>query len=221
MPAAKSTTKRKPGSRASKAGKAAVLVPKYASSGQKKVWLTFDDGPHPSNTDLVLKTLDQFGIKATFFVVGENVARYPKMVQRTFDAGHRIGNHTYTHPQLPKLSRQAIKKELEDTEALIARYQAPDKKILRPPYGAHNSVVDSIARDLGYRLIFWSVDTLDWNSQYQPDGWIQHGIEQIRARDQSVVLNHDIHKTTAENLAEFIRRITALGGVSFQPPSAL
>jgi peptidoglycan/xylan/chitin deacetylase (PgdA/CDA1 family) len=207
-------------SRSPTLSRSSIRVPRYASGPKKKVWLTFDDGPHPSHTDQVLKTLDQFQIKATFFVVGENVVRLPKIVQRTFDAGHRIANHTYTHPHLPKLSKAAIRKEIEDTERLISNYQVSGK-LLRPPYGAHNATVDAIAAELGYRLKFWSVDTLDWNAQYQPDGWVQHGIEQIRTRDESVVLNHDIHKTTAENLGDFIRRIIDLGTVSFEPPSTI
>jgi peptidoglycan/xylan/chitin deacetylase (PgdA/CDA1 family) len=203
------------------------LIPDYSARGKREVWLTFDDGPrgahdgNPSTTEAVLKTLDKYKIKATFFVVGENVARFPNIVRRTFDAGHRVGNHTYTHPYLTKLSSAAVTKQIADTDSLIAPYQASGSKIFRPPFGDHNPTVVSIVLGLGYRTILWDVDTRDWDRQYQPDAWMQLGIDGIRKRAKSKVLNHDIHPTTAAHLDEFIRRIVALGDVVFPPPSEL
>jgi peptidoglycan/xylan/chitin deacetylase (PgdA/CDA1 family) len=130
-------------------------------------------------------------------------------------AGHRIGNHTFSPPDLSKLPAREIRTELSRTEKLIAPYLGKDR-LYRPPYGSHDAKVDSIAAKLGYRLILWNVDTLDWNKNYQPTKWVQHGLDQIRARDISTVLNHDIHRTTAANLDKFISRIKALGPVKFQ-----
>jgi len=197
-----------------------TLIPNYAARAGKEVWLTFDDGPHPTQTDRVLKVLDQFAIKATFFVVGRNASNRKALVRKAYEAGHRIGNHSFTHRDLTKLTEAQVRDEIAKTHDLIAAYVGRDR-IFRPPYGAHNARVDKVASSLGYRLVLWNVDTLDWSSKYHPDKWVRHGIDQIRARDQSRVLNHDIHKTTADHLAKFINRIKQIGGVTFMPPSTL
>jgi peptidoglycan-N-acetylglucosamine deacetylase len=199
---------------------ATTLIPRYAAAGAKRVWLTFDDGPHPRHTVRVLGTLAAHGIKATFFVMGRNCAANMNVLAKVADGGHRIGNHTYTHPELTRLSEARIRDEIRRTEALISRY-IHGPKLMRPPYGAHNALVDRVVRGLGYRLVIWNVDTVDWNRAYQPTRWVTHGINQIRARTSSVVLNHDIQGTTADHLDTFIRRIKALGNVTFGSPSDL
>ena len=118
------------------------------------------------------------------------------------------------------LNPEGIDTEIARTHDIIADYLGRDW-IFRPPYGAHNARVDKVVAELGYRLVLWNVDTLDWSAKYQPDKWVLHGIDQIRARDQSRVLNHDIHETTADNLEMFIERIKEIGGVTFRPPSTL
>jgi peptidoglycan/xylan/chitin deacetylase (PgdA/CDA1 family) len=192
-----------------------ILIPEYRTASGRVVHLTFDDGPHPTQTDRILKTLDKYHIKATFFLVGQNVANNPNVVKRVAAAGHRIGNHTYTHANLVRLTATEVRSQIERTGKLLAAYLGDDK-LFRPPYGSHNAVVDRVMRDLGYRMVLWNVDTLDWDKRYQPDKWMQHGIDQIRARDNSTVLNHDIHKTTADHLGDFIARIKALGTTNFE-----
>jgi peptidoglycan/xylan/chitin deacetylase (PgdA/CDA1 family) len=196
------------------------VVPKYAAAGAKRVWLTFDDGPHRTNTPRVLDTLAAHGIKATFFLIGKNCAFYPVVLRRIADEGHRIANHSYSHANLTLLTRQKIKDELRKTEALIGPY-VKGKKLFRPPYGAHNALVDEVVAELGYRLVLWNVDTLDWSAKFKPRKWVQHGINQIKARQTSVVLNHDIHRTTAANLGSFIRKIKAIRGVVLQKAADL
>jgi peptidoglycan/xylan/chitin deacetylase (PgdA/CDA1 family) len=164
--------------------------------------------------------LESFNVKATFFVVGHNAQTLKRLVEKAFNAGHRIGNHSYTHADLTKLTEAQVKGEIKRTDDIIINYAGSDK-IFRPPYGLHNATVDRVATQLGYRTVLWNVDTLDWNPQYQPDRWVQHGVDQIRSRDDSKVLNHDIHKTTADNLKMFIDRIKQIGAVVFKPPSTL
>jgi peptidoglycan-N-acetylglucosamine deacetylase len=176
--------------------------------------LTFDDGPHEKQTDRVVRTLSDHKINATFFVVGQNAAAFPEIVARVAAGGHRIGNHSYSHPDLTKLSAEEIESEIMKTEKLIAPYLGKEK-LLRPPYGAHNSLVDKVAKDLGYQLCFWNVDTLDWNESYRPDGWVSHGVAQFKGRDKTIVLNHDVHETTADHLDLFISEIIALGPTRF------
>jgi peptidoglycan-N-acetylglucosamine deacetylase len=188
--------------------------------GSKTVWLTFDDGPHPNNTDRILRKLEAFNIKATFFVVGQNARSSKRLVQRAFNEGHRIGNHSYTHADFATLTESKIRDEIERTDEVIAEYVGLNK-IFRPPYGRNNAMIRSVASNLGYRIALWNVDTLDWNRKYQPTNWIQHGLAQIKLQEESVILIHDIHDTTVDNLETFITHINRLGGVNFGPPCSL
>jgi peptidoglycan-N-acetylglucosamine deacetylase len=195
-------------------------APIYEVAKQKRVWLTFDDGPHPTNTKKVLTTLTKHGIKATFFVVGQNAKSHLALVRDAFNAGHRIGNHSYTHRNLTTLSAANARSEIARTEAVIKAYLGATK-IFRPPYGAHNATVDGILAGLNYRSIFWNVDTEDWKPANKPTKWMTVGINQMKGRDDCRVLNHDIHPTTADNLDTFIQRIKALGNVKFMDPAEL
>lgn len=196
------------------------IAPKYLIDRRKKVYLTLDDGPHPSYFLKFLKLFDSEKVKVTFFIVGQNASKNPAMVKEAFDAGHRIGNHSFNHPDLARLNEQSIRDQIKKTEDIIGLYLGDDK-ILRPPYGSHNSTVDRVCRELGYRLIYWNVDTLDWNKKYQPDRWVQHGIDQMRDRSSCTVLTHDIHKSTLDNYRIFIGRIRELGKVQFASPMEL
>lgn len=194
--------------------------PKYKAAGVKKIWLTFDDGPHPTRTDKVLDVLSAHGITACFFLVGLHVQAYPKLVARMVREGHRVCNHSYSHKLMTALSAADIREEIKRTESAIgSAMKGP--KLFRPPYGAHDATVDSVTQTLGYRTVLWNVDTVDWNRAYQPTKWVAHGVAQVRARSSSVVLNHDIHRSTADNLESFIRKIKSLGGVKFMPASTL
>ncbi|MCX7899611.1 MAG: polysaccharide deacetylase family protein [Methylocystis sp.] len=193
-----------------------IAAPNYRTAATRRtVRLTFDDGPHPTYTPQVLQALADHGVKATFFVVGRNVAAYPAIVKSIAAAGHQIGNHSFSHANLSNLSPKDIRAELTRTEKLIAPYLGK-RKLFRPPYGAHNAKVDAVVAELGCSLILWNVDTLDWNKSFQPTKWVLHGLDQIRARDTSNVLCHDIHRTTAAHLDKFIARIKALGSVKFE-----
>lgn len=196
------------------------VIPSYKAIGGKEIWLTFDDGPHPVNTKKVLSVLAAHGIKAAFFVIGRHCALYPDTLKLVAGGGHRICNHTYNHPKLTTLSRARIREEIVKTEKLIAPF-VKGRKLFRPPFGAHNAIVDEVVAELGYRLVIWNVDTVDWSADFKPDKWVQHGISQIKARQSSLVLNHDIHRTTAANLGLFIQKIKAISGAKFQPASSL
>src|SRR4051812_45722696 len=104
-----------------------TIVPIYATSAAKEVWLSFDDGPDSTQTDRVLKTLDKFAIKATFFVVGRSAANYKQLVKRAFDQGHGIGNHSYTHADLARLTEAQIRDEIQRTEKVISDYIGREK----------------------------------------------------------------------------------------------
>jgi len=187
-----------------------------AGTGVREVVFSFDDGPHPVNTPKLLDVLAKHGVKAIFFVVGQNLATShgKEILERIATDGHYVGNHTYTHPNLAKLTEEQIREEINKTAALIGNADS-GIKLLRPPYGAHNQVVDKVAHDLGYRIVLWNVDTQDWNPKFKAGGWVQLGLDQIEAREHSLVLAHDIHPTTVAKVDEFITSIKTLPGVQF------
>lgn len=129
------------------------------SAGQKAAALTFDDGPD-SATPQILAVLAQKGVPATFFVLGGNASAQPSMIQKIRDAGHEIGNHTWSHPDLTRLSPDRIREELSRTSNLLGGCS-----FFRPPYGSYNTTVTTIAGELGMRLVLWDVDTRDWESK--------------------------------------------------------
>jgi peptidoglycan/xylan/chitin deacetylase (PgdA/CDA1 family) len=182
----------------------------------REVLVTFDDGPHTRFTPRLLDLLKEHRIKGVFFVLGQRVAVAggKDIVRRAWEEGHRIGNHTYTHPDLRKLSEAQVRDELLRTERLIAPYLG-DHKLFRPPYGAHNPTVDKVVRELGYHMVLWSVDSEDWRAERKPSGWIDVSTKQIRLRGHSVFLCHDIHQTTVANFSAFIEQVKKIPKTNF------
>lgn len=140
--------------------------PEYVYSShmneQNKIALTFDDGPHPVYTPIILDILKEHGVRATFFIIGENAERYPDLVRRIQQEGHEIGNHTYLHKNLKEHSVNCICDEITHAEDAILRIAEQRTKLLRPPGGLYNQQVCDAARKLDYDIILWTVDTLDW-----------------------------------------------------------
>ena len=128
------------------------------------VALTFDDGPHGTYTPKMLDILRRRQAKATFFQVGTNVANHPRITRRAHDEGHRIGNHTWRHENLTRLSDSAIRDTLRRTNRRIADTDAPKPTLVRPPYGATSSRVRAVIGDLGMQQVLWTVDPQDWRS---------------------------------------------------------
>lgn len=123
--------------------------------------LTFDDGPDPEWTPRLLELLARYGAKATFFVLGQNAARYPDLIARIAAEGHEIGNHTWSHRPLPDLSRAEIAEELARTAAAIGPKAVP---LMRPPYGDFDRRANAVVRRLGYRPVLWSAASGDWEA---------------------------------------------------------
>lgn len=130
--------------------------------GKKQVALTFDDGPHPRLTKEILAILEAYGIKATFFMIGENVENYPDVARAVADAGHEIGNHTETHRHLASLDEAVLTKELEACKESIFRVCGVYPSLFRPPEGATPAFVLRCAEKFSYPVILWSIDTKDW-----------------------------------------------------------
>ena len=171
------------------------------------MWLTFDDGPHPEFTDQILDVLKAFGIRGTFFVLGINVQRSgTAILERMGAEGHSIGNHSYSHADLTTLAENEVRDEIRSAESLFGGLPNAER-IFRPPYGASNPTVDRVARELNYRKVLWNVDSRNWDPVYKPHHWVARALYRIHRRKRSIVIAHDIHRTTADHLADLIERI--------------
>ena len=131
----------------------------------KYVALTFDDGPHPVYTEQILKILDINDAKATFFVIGKNADSYPELVKREFDAGHEIGNHTYTHPDMKKISVDRAIEEIMKTQIAIENITGKKPELFRAPGGIFSDELVVEVEELDCKPILWSwrQDTKDWD----------------------------------------------------------
>jgi len=162
------------------------------TTGNKGIALTFDDGPGPYTAHL-LDILDQYGAKATFFLIGSKVSGQASVVRSIQARGHQLGNHSWSHPELPKLSVNQIAGEIDRTNEAIRQATGVKPTILRPPYGAVNGAVLEQLRARGMSSILWSVDTRDWadrNSQIVCSRAV------AGARPGAIILMHDIHQTS-------------------------
>ncbi len=154
----------------------------------KKIALTFDDGPHPRYTREILSILEEYGVKATFFVVGLNVEAYPSLVKAEVDGGHEVGNHTYSHTNLREAQYEGICREIGATERLIYENTDFRSRLLRPPEGLYSPTVCTAAADCDYTIVLWSVDTRDW--EHTPAEEIaRHVLSEVRGGD--IILFHD------------------------------
>lgn len=168
----------------------------YGDRSQPFIAMTFDDGPHPQNTPRLLDMLKARNIKATFYVIGENVERYPDIARRIVAEGHEIANHTWTHANLTKLSDAALRRELDQTRDAIVSATGVKPRTMRPPYGAlRQTQRELIFREYGYPTIMWAVDPQDWK---------RPGVSVVTSRilnstsNGAIVLAHDLHKPTID-----------------------
>jgi peptidoglycan/xylan/chitin deacetylase (PgdA/CDA1 family) len=165
-----------------------------AAIGTPHLALTFDDGPHGKLTPKLLDLLGRRGVKSTFYVIGRNVEAYPDIACRIVAEGHEIANHTWTHPQLSRLSAARVADELRRTHDKVLEVTGVRMTNLRPPYGAFNDSVRRVAFDRhGYDTIMWSVDPLDW--KYRNSSRVTRELVK-GAAPGAVLLCHDIHPST-------------------------
>lgn len=155
------------------------------------VALTFDDGPG-QYTDKLLDCLEENGAKATFYMLGQNVERYPDIVKRMHDLGMELSNHTYDHKDLAKLTQSQITEEIEKTSSLIQDAAGVLPDTLRPPGGSYNDTVQKLA---GMPIVKWSIDTKDWKTKSE-DQTYQCVMDNVE--DGSIVLMHDIHEWSVD-----------------------
>ncbi|MDZ5471292.1 polysaccharide deacetylase family protein [Bacillus sp. 31A1R] len=158
--------------------------------------LTFDDGPDPRFTPLVLDTLKKYNVKATFFLMGARAKAYPDIVKRMIDEGHIVGNHTYWHPNLVKQGEVAtLEREVNQSEEELARLIGYRTKLFRAPYGfLYNELVEKL-RDMNYTVVGWSVDSLDWKEE--PPETIAYTVLS-NVQPGAIILMHDAGDWTSD-----------------------
>ncbi len=153
------------------------------AADRKTVYLTFDDGPIPEVTPWVLDCLDHYGVKATFFCVGDNVRKYPHIYRQLPERGHKTGNHTFNHVQGWKHRTSFLLKNTAKAAALI------DSRLFRPPHG-HMRVEQNMAlQQTGYQVVMWDVVTRDYSRYMTPEKVFQN--VKRYTRDGSILVFHD------------------------------
>lgn len=180
-----------------------------AETGEKKVYLTFDDGPNAIYHPLILDILKQYSIRATFFLVGNNSQKDNEVAKRTKAEGHTIGNHSLTHAFLPKLSASAIHSELASTNSILKNINDNrDIQFFRPPYGGVNLAVKEDTTKLGLKLYLWDVDPRDW-SEPTVDELVRRVVSHIQ--NGSDILLHSNHAVTVQALPKIIEQLKSQG----------
>lgn len=181
------------------------LASKIVDKNKKMVAITFDDGPHATNTQKILDILKNYNARATFFMVGQNVNLYPDVVKAVSDSGNEIGIHTWNHANLTTLSKEKILEQVNTTSDAIYNITGKRPKLVRPPYGSINSTVKST---IDMPLILWNIDSLDWKSRDEKQ-IVPLVLNDVQDRD--IILLHDIHSTTIPAAEKIIKSLTEQG----------
>ncbi|UUU36630.1 polysaccharide deacetylase family protein [Streptomyces sp. CA-210063] len=188
-------------------------VPTHRASGEdtadcakvKCVALTFDDGPAVPEAATLLNHLAQYKARVTFFTVGQNVAAHPELVRAEAKAGHEIGNHSWNHPDLTRLTPEQITYQLNRTSEAIKNATGKAPTVFRPPYGAIDAKVKAATT---LSPVLWDVDTEDW--KYRDAAKVAQTVI-AKTEPNDVVLMHDIHPTSVAAVPEILRTLTARG----------
>ncbi len=186
----------------------------YMADGDEKVlYLTFDCGYENGNTEAILDALKAHNAPATFFVVGHFLESAPELVKRMVADGHTVGNHTYHHPDMSKISdTDSFAKEINDAAALFKEVTGTDMAMYyRPPQGKYSTVNLQMAKDMGYSTFFWSLAYVDWNTDAQPTH--EEALEKLmgRVHPGAIVLLHNTSKTNGEILDEVLTKWEEMG----------
>lgn len=191
-----------------------AITPAQSSSpgapAVKRAALTFDDGPHPGFTDRLIQTLGDNGVHATFFVVGKQAALHPNLVEKIFEAGHELANHSYTHRDLRTLQDRDLSEELDKTHRLVESITDQKMRFFRPPGGQYNERVIKEATDLNYTMALWTVLPSD---HAQPPASVIVDKVVKGVKDNAIILLHSGVENTLTALPEIISVLKAEGYV--------
>ncbi len=181
--------------------------PRKIDPSKPMIALTFDDGPS-KNTEHILDLLEEYDVRATFFVVGNRVSTYADTAKRAVALGNEIGIHTWEHAKLTVLSPDEIASQITRTADAVKEYAGGTCAAVRPPGGACDDTVKQVAGQLGYILVNWSIDTLDWKTR---DADSTYNAIMSQAADGGIVLCHDLYESTANAMDRVIPELIDQG----------
>lgn len=186
-------------------------LPIYSvETSDKLISISFDAAWGNEDTRNILDILERYNVKATFFLVGKWVEKYPDDVKAIYEAGHDIGNHSSTHPDMSQLSKGQITEELMNTHNKVKALVGIDMELFRLPYGAYNERLIDTARECGYYTIQWDVDSLDWK-EYGVDVEINTVLNHKDLKNGSIILFHNNAKFTPDALPAIIEGLQNQG----------
>jgi peptidoglycan/xylan/chitin deacetylase (PgdA/CDA1 family)/tetratricopeptide (TPR) repeat protein len=183
----------------------------------KSVALTFDDGPHPKYTEQVLAILRKYGLRAAFFELGNGLGKVDgsggvkllkgaDISRKILDAGDLLGNHSYSHPVLPKLAEGDRNSQIDQTSAILEKITGHKTELFRPPYGARDkAILDRITSE-GMRSIMWNIDALDWADPI-PESIAMRVLHEVNEQHRGIILMHDIHHQSVLALSPVIEEL--------------
>lgn len=160
---------------------------KTESAEKPMLALTFDDGPNPTSTPVLLDGLKKRGVKVTFFVIGSNAKKHPDIVKQEAQDGHIVGNHTYNHVEITKVSEEVARKEIMDTSKLVEEITGQPTQYMRPPFGAWQKELEM---ELEVMPVLWNVDPLDWTTENE-DEIVNKVVTDVKEND--IILLHDCY----------------------------
>lgn len=189
----------------------AIAPPAEVEKEVQLAALTFDDGPDLKYTTAILDILKEKDVKATFFVVGQQVKKYPEVLKRMVDEGHAIGNHSYHHKDMTKLNEQQIVHEMDTTDVLMKEAVGFTPELFRAPYGAVSSKLKEVLKKHERELVGWTVDTRDWAGTATQD---MRALIRKELRPGGIILMHSFGgkhiKNTVEALPDIIDDLKAM-----------
>ena len=200
-----------PGTATETASRRDEMIYHSRHNDRMEIALSFDDGPHPRLTPVILSILEEYGIKATFFMVGENVGYYPAAARAVAEAGHEIGNHTFSHRKFDRLGAEELRREIFACEEAISTVSDAPVRFIRPPEGQMSDTMRQVMGELDYRVILWDVDTRDW-AHTPPETISRHILDTVQAGD--IILMHDFigyNSPTPEALRQVIPALLERG----------
>ncbi len=178
------------------------------SANEKTLYLTFDDGPHPSITPAVLSILSRYNAKATFFCIGDRVKRYPEIFQKIISEGHAIGNHTQHHVNGWKIATDHYVKEVHEARKYI------ESTLFRPPYGRIKRKQARILLQKGYKMIMWTILSADYDKTLTKDACAERVLKNIN--NGNIYLFHDSEKGEEKMLYALPRLLEAASALGFE-----
>jgi chitin deacetylase len=187
-------------------------LPLQKGGNVKFIALSFDDGPYPVLTPLLLDVLRDLRVKATFFLVGDDVEQFPELTSRIEAEGHEVADHTMTHPaHFESLSPPQVRRELLDGATMIERYahDSAIRTMMRPPHGRFTEQTVRVAQQAGFHVILWNEDVGDWHEKIPPEVLARR--MELHATSPDIVLLHSGRMSTILMLPEVVARFRKVG----------